>query len=77
VVEPAVGAEPAAVLDVPAAAAADVAEAADGLLELLLHALALTAMTAEHRIAAAVLLRVENMISSLIRGCPGPASWCC
>nr|WP_228554577.1 hypothetical protein [Catenulispora pinisilvae] len=47
------------------------AAAADGLLELLPHALALTAMAAEHSTAAAVLLRVENMIRSLIRGVSG------
>jgi hypothetical protein len=42
-------------------------EDAEGLLELLPHALALTAIAAEHNRAAAVLLRVENMVSSLIR----------
>ena len=49
----------------------EAAGAAAGLLALLLHALALTAMTVEHRTAAAVLLRVENMISSLIEGLSG------
>nr|WP_228562230.1 hypothetical protein [Catenulispora rubra] len=48
----------------------DVAAAA-GLLELLLHALALTAIAAEHNRTAAVLLRVENIFSSLIQGCMG------
>jgi len=42
-------------------------EDAEGLLELLPHALALTAIAAEHSRAAAVLLRVENIISSLIQ----------
>ncbi|GAA1966134.1 hypothetical protein GCM10009838_24750 [Catenulispora subtropica] len=49
----------------------DAAEAAAVLLVLLLHALALTAMTAEHSRAAAVLLRGENMFSSLIERLSG------
>jgi hypothetical protein len=59
-VAPMVGAAP----DDEVVAAAD--EAA-GLLALLLHALALTAIAAEHSRTAAVLLGVENMISSLIQ----------
>nr|WP_223297603.1 hypothetical protein [Catenulispora acidiphila] len=62
--------EPAAGVVLDAMLEEEVLEAAAVLLALLLHALALTAIAAEHSRAAAVLLRVENIFSSLIR-CSG------